>query len=281
MRAEGVTFCTGIHVGHDATLDQMRREYNAICLTGGARKPRGLGVPGRDLDGIHFAMDFLTQQNRRNAGISADGQQQISAKDRHVIVIGGGDTGSDCVGTSRRQGAKSVTQIEILPRPPKARSELLAWPRWPMILRTSSSHEEGCERDWSVSTKAFLGSGGKLEKLQLVRLEWSEPDESGRSQMQEMPGSEFTIEADLVLLAMGFLHPEHEGMLANLGVELDERGNVKAASNYMTSVRGVFAAGDMRRGQSLVVWAIYEGREAAHHIDAFLMGYSDLPLRSL
>jgi len=275
MRAEGVTFRTGIHVGHDATLDQMRREYDAICLAGGSRKPRELGVPGRELDGIHFAMDFLTQQNRRNASPEANGHREISAKDRRVIVIGGGDTGSDCVGTSRRQGAKSVTQLEILPRPPRERGEVMAWPRWPMVLRTSSSHEEGCERDWSVSTKAFLGSGDHVEQLQLVRLEWSEPDESGRRQMQEMAGSEFTIDADLVLLAMGFTGPGRNRLVEELQLEMDPRGFVACNEDRMTSRAGVFVAGDMSLGASLVVRAIQDGKIAAQGVMRYLSEQRD------
>lgn len=279
MVAEGVTFKTGVNVGIDVSMGDLRQKFDAICLTGGSRQARDLGIPGRDLKGIHFAMEFLSQQNRRLAGDDLSGETPVSAKGKKVIVIGGGDTGSDCVGTSRRHGAESVTQVEILPRPPEARSELMVWPHWPMILRTSSSHHEGCDRDWSVTTKSFSGRNGHVDKLHCVRIEWSEPDEKGRRKMTEVAGSEFTIEADLILLAMGFVHPEHGGMIEQLGVELDERGNVKADETYATSVPGVFTAGDMRRGQSLVVWAIAEGREAAHHVDAFLMGSSSLPLR--
>jgi glutamate synthase (NADPH) small chain len=278
MAAEGVIFKTGVHIGMDVSLDELRHLFDAVCLAGGARQARELPIPGNELEGIHFAMDFLAQQNRRVGGREIlDGE--ITAKGKRVVVIGGGDTGSDCVGTSNRHGATEVIQIELLPRPSLSRGDEMAWPHWPMVMRTSSSHEEGCDRHWSLSTKRFSGSGGKVEKLHMVKLDWSEPDEQGRRVMTEVKGSEFTVDADLVLLAMGFAHPEHGGMLEQLGVELDERGNVRANRAFATNVPGVFTAGDMRRGQSLVVWAICEGREAAHHIDAYLMGSSDLPLR--
>ena len=254
LQAEGVEFRPNSHVGADIPARNLLAEFDAIALTGGAEHPRDLKVPGRELGGIHFAMDFLTQQNRRVAGqkiLEAD----ILATDKDVIVIGGGDTGSDCVGTSIRQGARSVTQLEIMPKPPVHENKLLTWPDWPLKLRTSSSHEEGCERDWSVATKQFLGQDGQVTDLQLVRLEWR--DDKGRQVMTETPGSEFNLKAGLVLLAMGFVHPVQEGMLRDLGVALDERGNVAASTaDYQTSVNKVFAAGDMRRGQSLVVWAI-------------------------
>lgn len=279
MEAEGVIFRTGAHVGMDFPLETLRSEFHAVCLTGGSRKPRDLKVPGRELDGIHFAMDFLEQQNRRGAGETIPPEKEILATGKRVVILGGGDTGSDCLGTSLRQGAAQVMQFELLPRPPEQRTAEMHWPHWPMILRSSTSHEEGGLRDWSINTKSFSGSGGRVEKLHAIRVEFTEPDASGRSRMQEIKGSEFTVDADLVLLAMGYLHPEHEGMLAQLGVEFDARGNVKTGADFMTSLPGVFSAGDMRRGQSLVVWAIWEGREAAHHIDAFLMGSSELPLR--
>jgi glutamate synthase (NADPH/NADH) small chain len=277
MAAEGVLFRPSVHVGVDFPLEDLRREFDAICLTGGSRHARDLPIPGRDLDGIHFALDFLEQQNRRNAGTPIAGPE-ILATGKRVVILGGGDTGSDCLGTSLRQGPRQVMQFELLPEPPVQRTVSMPWPHWPMILRTSSSHEEGGIRDWSITTKAFSGENGRVTTLHCMRLEWSEPDEHGRPKMREIPGSEFTVDADLVLLALGYLHPEHGGMLSQLGVEFDARGNVKTDESYRTSIPGVFSAGDMRRGQSLIVWAILEGREAAHHIDAHLMGHSDLPL---
>ncbi len=244
-----------------------------MALTGGAEHPRDLSVPGRDLGGIHFAMEFLPQQNKIVAGDKVPGQ--ILATGKHVIVIGGGDTGSDCVGTSNRQGALSVTQFELLPQPPEEENRPLVWPNWPIKLRTSSSHEEGCERDWAVATKEFIGENGKVSKLRIVRVEWKD------GKMMETPGSAVEIKADLVLLAMGFLGPDQSGLIEQFAVEKDARSNVKAdtegAKAYHTSVPRVFAAGDMRRGQSLVVWAIREGRQCARAVDEFLMGRSDLP----
>jgi glutamate synthase (NADPH/NADH) small chain len=248
-------------------------------LAGGAEHPRDLPVEGRDLDGIHFAMDFLTPQNARVAtGQAPDGQ--IMATGRKVVVIGGGDTGSDCVGTSIRHGAESVTQLEIMPRPPEREDKALVWPHWPMKLRTSSSHEEGCARDWAVATKRVLGNG-RVEALELVRVDWQQ-EPGGGWKLVEMPDSAFTIETDLVLLAMGFVHPVHDALLADLNVEKDERGNVKADTEaepgaYQTNRPKVFTCGDMRRGQSLVVWAIREGRQCARSVDQFLMGASELP----
>jgi len=279
MAAEGVVFRTKAHVGKEIAIEDLRKQFDAICLAGGSRKPRDLNVPGRELDGIHFAMEFLEQQNRRVAGESIQGQKEILATGKHVVILGGGDTGSDCLGTSLRQGAAQVVQFELLPQPPKEQNKELTWPNWPLILRSSTSHEEGGLRDWSVNTKAFSGHDGRVETLHGMRLKWSEPEASGKHHMEEIPGSEFEVEAQLVLLAMGYVHPEHEGMLEKLGVEFDPRGNVKTGQDFMTSVPGVFSAGDMRRGQSLIVWAIYEGREAAHYIDKYLMGSSDLPLR--
>jgi glutamate synthase (NADPH/NADH) small chain len=274
LEQEGIAFKVNANVGRDLPADQLRKEFDALCLAGGATLPRDLPVPGRDLQGVHFAMEFLPMQTRLNLGDKKP-KGFLSAQGKHVVVIGGGDTGSDCVGTSHRQGAKSVTQFELLPRPPEERTDDMPWPRWPMILRTSTSHEEGGTRDWSINTKAFLGEKGAVKKLRAIRLEWAKgPD--GRPQMKEIPGSEFEVPCDLCLLAMGFLGPEKGGMLDQLGVKLDARGNVQADANYATSVPGVFAAGDMRRGQSLVVWAIQEGRQAARGIDAFLMGRSDL-----
>ena len=275
MQAEGVEFRTGQHVGVTLEASALLADFDAVVLTGGSEQPRDLTVPGRELDGVHFAMSFLPQQNRRNAGDEV--ANQILATGKHVVVIGGGDTGSDCVGTSIRQGAASVTQFELMPRPPEKENKSLVWPNYPMKLRTSSSQEEGCNRDWSVATKAFKGSNGRLEKLQAVRLEWK-PDGNGQMAMSEVAGSEFEIKADLVLLAMGYLHPVHAGMLQQLDVSLDARGNVAAnTEQYQTSVSKVFAAGDMRRGQSLVVWAIREGRQVARAVDEFLMGSSSLP----
>jgi glutamate synthase (NADPH/NADH) small chain len=276
MRAEGVEFRVGVHVGgdtgsrHAIPARALVEEFDAVALTAGSEHPRDLDVAGRELDGIHFAMDFLPLQNRRVAGDR--GVSSLSAKGRRVIVIGGGDTGSDCVGTSNRQGAASVTQFELLPQPPVHENKPLVWPYWPMKLRTSSSHEEGCDRDWSVQTKEFRGEDGKVKALVACRVEWRD------GKLQELPGSTFEIKADLVLLAMGYLHPVHAGMLDELGVKYDARGNVAAdADSYRTSTDKVFAAGDVRRGQSLIVWAIREGRQCARAIDEFLMGASDLP----
>ena len=276
MRAEGVEFRTGQHIGVNVDAQSLLTEFHAVVLSGGSEEPRDLPVPGRELDGVHFAMYFLPQQNKRVAGDALE--QQLTAKGKHVVVIGGGDTGSDCVGTSIRQGALSVTQFELMPRPPEQEDKDLTWPNWPMKLRTSSSQEEGCERDWSVGTKAFLGEGGKVSKLRGNKVEWSRDAVTGQMKMREVEGSEFEIPADLVLLAMGYLHPKHTGLLSQLGVKLDGRGNVEANTEaYQTSVAKVFSAGDMRRGQSLVVWAIREGRQCARAVDEFLMGSSLLP----
>jgi glutamate synthase (NADPH) small chain len=280
MAAEGVVFRTEIEVGLDIDVVSLIDEFDAVAMTGGAEAPRDLDVPGRDLDGIHFAMDFLPQQNKRNAGDSeerAAPHGTITAGGKHVIVIGGGDTGSDCIGTSVRQGAASITQLEILPKPPDRENKALVWPDWPMKLRTSSSHEEGCERDWSVLTKRAIGRDDRVAALECVRVEWVKGAD-GRFQMRESPETRFTLQADLVLLAMGFLGPKRSGMIEQSGVALDPRGNVAANTNdYRTSLTKVFAAGDMRRGQSLVVWAIREGRQCARAIDEFLMGTSLLP----
>jgi glutamate synthase (NADPH/NADH) small chain len=270
MEAEGVTFHYGAHVGGTVDPEVLLKTYDAIALTGGAEAPRDLPVQGRDLDGIHFAMDFLPQQNRRVSGEPLGDVKDILANDKHVVVIGGGDTGSDCIGTSARHGAKEIVQLEIMPEPPERENKLLTWPNWPLKMRTSSSHQEGAKREFAVLTQRFSGEQGKVKTLHCVHVD---------SKMQPIVGSEFQIKADLVLLAMGFVHPVHEGLLRTLGVELDQRGNVRAAtSDYQTSLQKVFAAGDMRRGQSLVVWAIREGRQCAHMIDRFLMGSSTLPL---
>jgi glutamate synthase (NADPH/NADH) small chain len=285
MKAEGVTFRTGVLVGHlpegskvtnwakeIVSPEQLKAEFDAVVLTGGAEQSRDLPVPGRDLDGVHFAMEFLPQQNKINAGDKLKGQ--LRADGKHVIVIGGGDTGSDCVGTSNRHGAKSVTQFELMPMPPEQESKELTWPYWPYKLRTSSSHDEGCEREFAIATKEFIGDKGKVTALKTVRVEW----QGGK--MVEVPGSEQVLKADLVLLAMGFVSPVST-VLDAFGVDKDNRGNAKATTDftggYQTNVAKVFAAGDIRRGQSLVVWAIREGRQAARAVDEFLMGYSDLP----
>ncbi|MDR3451767.1 MAG: glutamate synthase subunit beta [Rhodoferax sp.] len=285
MQKEGVTFRTGVMIGQlpkdskvinwakeTITPEQLQKDFDAVILSGGAEQSRDLPVPGRDLDGIHFAMEFLPQQNKVNAGDKVKGQ--ISAAGKHVIVIGGGDTGSDCVGTSNRHGAASVTQFELLPQPPVEENRPMTWPYWPVKLRTSSSHQEGCEREFAISTKAFVGDKGKVTGLTTVRVEWKD------GKMVEVPGSEQTLKADLVLLAMGFVAPVGS-VLEGFGVEKDARGNAKAGTEalggYATNVPGVFAAGDMRRGQSLVVWAIREGRQAARSVDEFLMGFSELP----
>ena len=273
MAAEGVRFLTSIDVGKDVTGDQLRREFDAVVLSCGATKPRDLPVPGRDLRGIHFAMEFLPQQNKVNAGDTV--AKQLLATGKRVVILGGGDTGSDCLGTSNRQGATSVHQFELLPEPPKDRPPLV-WPNWPMILRTSSSHEEGVVRDFSINTKAFVGDAeGRVRALRAIRLDWAQ--DNGRPAMKELPGSEFEIPCDLVLLALGFLGPETDTVVSQLGCELTERGNVKAGPDYQTTVPGIFACGDARRGQSLVVWAIWEGREAARGVDAYLMGETFLP----
>ena len=277
MQAEGVEFRPNSHVGDNIDINKLVEEFDSVALCGGSEKPRDLPVPGRELDGVHFAMEFLSQQNARIAGVNVPDDVSIMATGKHVIVIGGGDTGSDCVGTSIRHGAESVTQLELLPQPPERENKGLTWPDWPMKLRTSSSHEEGCERDWSVMTKNFTGADGRVTTLNGVGLEWTQ-GEDGRMEMQEVNGSDFELKADLVLLAMGFVHPIHEGMIEALKVNLDDRGNVDADTEaYQTSVDKIFAAGDMRRGQSLVVWAIREGRQCARSIDEFLMGESELP----
>ena len=277
MQAEGVEFRPNSHVGDNVDINKLVEEFDSVALCGGSEKPRDLPVPGRELDGVHFAMEFLSQQNARIAGVNVPDDVSIMATGKHVIVIGGGDTGSDCVGTSIRHGAESVTQLELLPQPPERENKGLTWPDWPMKLRTSSSHEEGCERDWSVMTKNFTGADGRVTTLNGVGLEWTQ-GEDGRMEMQEINGSDFELKADLVLLAMGFVHPIHEGMIEALKVNLDDRGNVDADTEaYQTSVDKIFAAGDMRRGQSLVVWAIREGRQCARSIDEFLMGESELP----
>jgi glutamate synthase (NADPH/NADH) small chain len=276
MAAEGVTFKPNTNVGVDVMAAALRAQFDAVVLSGGATLARDLPVPGRELKGIHFAMDFLPQQNKVVAGDTVP--HQLSAKGKRVVILGGGDTGSDCLGTSNRQGAISVHQFELLPQPPDTRTDGVApWPYWPMVLRTSSSHEEGVIRDWSINTKSFSGDAhGNVKQLHGVRLDWAKGD-NGRPMMKEIPGGGFALDCDLVLLALGFLGPERGPLITDLGVELNERGNVKVDNSWMTTVPGVFSCGDMRRGQSLVVWAIWEGRECARGVDQLLMGHTDLP----
>ena len=277
MRAEGVEFHPNSHVGDNLPVERLMRDYDAVVLAIGSEAPRDLPVPGREFKGIHFAMEFLPQQNKRVAGEPVSDAEAILATGRDVLVIGGGDTGSDCIGTSNRQKARTVSQLEILSMPPEQEDKLMTWPNWPLKLRTSSSHEEGCDRDFAVATKRFTGKKGHVTGLDAVRVEWR-AGADGRIGMQEVPGTEFHIKADLILLAMGFVHPMHTGAVEAFGLTLDGRGNIKADDTaYATSTDKVFVAGDARRGQSLVVWAIREGRQCAHSVDKFLMGRSDLP----
>ncbi|GAB3017777.1 glutamate synthase subunit beta [Niabella terrae] len=287
MKEEGVTFKCHANVGKNVKVSKLLGDFDAIVLAGGSTVPRDLPVPGRELNGVHFAMDFLKQNNKRVSGkdFLAHGEiesnilkEQVLATGKNVVVIGGGDTGSDCVGTSNRHGASSVTQFELLPMPPKERTDLMPWPTYPMLLKTTSSHEEGADRKWSIATKAFMGDDqGRLKALRIVDLQWTTPAPGQPARFTEVEGSERDIPCELALLAMGFLHPLQQGLLEELGVEFDNRGNVKAEEGkYATSIAKVFAAGDMRRGQSLVVWAISEGRECARKVDEFLMGNSVL-----
>jgi glutamate synthase (NADPH/NADH) small chain len=280
MEEEGVVFKCNTNVGVHVQVSDLVREYHAIVLAGGSTIPRDLTVPGRSLKGIHFAMDFLTQQNKRIAG-RAFSEEVISAQNKNVVVIGGGDTGSDCVGTSNRHGSLSVRQFELMPTPPAMRSAFMPWPTYPMILKSSSSHEEGCDRAWAIATKAFIGDEkGHLHALQVVDIEWKLGADGRPVQFVEIPGTEKEIPCELALLAMGFVHPQYEGMIEQLGVELDERGNVRASEQmFQTNIPKIFTAGDMRRGQSLVVWAISEGRECARRVDEFLCGVSQLPTK--
>lgn len=270
MKAEGVRFETEVNAGVDISPRFLERTYDAIVLTTGSTVPRDVSLPGRDLQGIHFAMEFLTQQNRLNSKLVVGKNEMISAAGKHVVVIGGGDTGSDCVGTSRRQGAASITQIELLPQPPESRTVSNPWPTWPVIMRTSTSHEEGCERQWSILTKAFHGEGSHVRSMECVKLEWGASDASGRSQFKEIPGSEFEIKADLALLATGFIHVEHGALTRDFDIALDDRGNIKVDDNYMSTHPGVFAAGDSVMGASLVVKAFHQGREVAEGVDKYL-----------
>ena len=280
MKKEGVTFECNAKIGEDVPIRQLLKDFDAIILACGSEQPRDLDIPGRSLKGVHFAMDFLTRQNKICEGDDIVLEPEFCAKDKDVVVIGGGDTGSDCIGTSNRQGARSITQLEILEKPPEKENKMLTWPDWPLKLRTSSSHEEGANRNWSVSTKIFEGDGQRVKSLTLKRIEWGK-SKTGRFEMIEKKGknSEFKIKADLVLLAMGFIHPIKDKLIKDSGLELDGKGNVKANDNdYKTNLKKVFVSGDMRRGQSLVVWAIREGRQVAHNVDKFLMGTSNLPL---
>lgn len=277
MKEEGIVFKCNANVGENVSINDLLREFNAIVLAGGSTIPRNLEIPGRELEGVHFAMDFLKQQNKRVSGLPVTGSD-ILANGKNVVVIGGGDTGSDCVGTSNRQGAISVTQFELLPKPPESRTDFMPWPTYPMTLKTSSSHEEGATRNWAIATKAFRGDEhGKLKSIVIADLEWKITAEGRPASFVEIPGSEREIPCELAFLAMGFLHPQYEGLLQQLEVELDQRGNVKAGEkSFATNINKIFTAGDMRRGQSLVVWAISEGRECARKVDEFLVGHSFL-----
>jgi len=275
-KKEGVEFKTSVDVGADYKASELKKDFDVVVLAGGSRVPRDLKIPGRELNGIYFAMDYLVQSNKRTAGQKIPPARLIDAKNKKVVVIGGGDTGADCVGTAHRQGASCIVQIELLSQPPECRTKDFPWPKYPMLLKSSTSHQEGGERHWSVSTKEFLGANGHVKRLSCVKVEIVS-DDKGCMLIKDIPGTGFEIEADLVILALGFLHPE-KGLISGLGVELDPRGNVKTSQDYLTSVKGVFAAGDMRRGQSLIVWAVSEGRRAAHYIDKYLMGTTRLPV---
>ncbi len=268
---EGIEFKTSVEVGEDYPSKKLLDEFDAVCLTGGSSVPRDLNIEGRELAGIHFAMDYLVQSNQRVAGEKIPKDNLIDAQDKKVVIIGGGDTGADCVGTANRQGASKIVQLEVLPKPPVDRTDDFPWPTYPMLLKTSTSHEEGADRQWSILTKKFSGEGVKVEKLHCIQVEFGpEKDAHNRPIMKEVKGSEFEIEADLVILAVGFIHPQHGGLLNQLGLEFDVRGNVKTDEDFQTSKKKIFCAGDMRRGQSLIVWAVYEGREAARAIDGYL-----------
>ncbi len=277
LKKEGIQFVTKMNAGVDLLSSALLDQFDAIAITAGSRVPRDLKIEGRELGGVHFAMDYLIQSNKRVAGEEIPADKFLDANGKNVVVIGGGDTGADCVGTAHRQGAKSITQIELLDQPPQCRTGEYPWPKYPMILKVSTSHEEGGKREWAVLTKKFIGNNGDVKKLSCVRLTFQK-DDKGCPIMREIPDSNFDIEADLVVLALGFLHPEHKGLVTELKLELDERKNIKTDQNFMTSYKGVFAAGDARRGQSLIVWAISEGRKAAHAIDKYLMGKSNLPV---
>ena len=277
LEKEGVVFKCNANVGVNVSIHDLLREYHAIILAGGATIPRNLEIPGRELKGVYFAMEFLKQQNKRVSNKKVEGEE-LFATDKNVVVIGGGDTGSDCVGTSNRHGAKSITQFELLPKPPEFRSQYMPWPTYPMLLKTTSSHEEGANRHWAIATKSFIGDEkDNLRALKVVDLEWKTGEDGRTTQFTEVAGSERELPCELALLAMGFVHPQHQGLIQELGVELDARGNVRATeTNYQTNISKIFTAGDMRRGQSLVVWAISEGRECARKVDEYLMGHSML-----
>lgn len=278
FKKEGIEFRTCVNVGADYSVKKILKEFDAICIACGSRSPRDLKIEGRGLKGIHFAMDFLIQSNKRIAGKKIASEELIDAKGKRVVVIGGGDTGADCVGVANRQGAACVVQIELLPKPSECRTSDFPWPKYPMLLKTSTSHEEGVGREWAVLTKRFIGESGFVKRLSCVKVEFSQKDAKGCPIMKETAGSKFEIEADLIILALGFLHPEKKGLIEELNLGLDPRGNVKTGQNFMSSRKGVFAAGDMHRGQSLIVWAISEGRKAAHFIDKYLIGKTNLPV---
>lgn len=277
LEKEGIEFKTNVDIGKDLTSRDLLRDFDAVILATGSREPRDLKIEGRELKGICFAMDYLSQSNRRICGEDISGEELIDAKDKKVVVIGGGDTGSDCVGTANRQGASCVVQIEVMPKPQECRTEEYLWPKYPLLLKTSSSHQEGAQRHWSILTKKFIGKDGNLQKLSCVQVESVKDQKTGCFNFKEVSGSGFEIDADLIILAVGFLHPEHKGPVKDLGLELDTRGNIKTDDNYMTSRKGIFAAGDAHRGQSLIVWAVSEGRKAAYCVDTFLNGRSSLP----
>lgn len=276
LKKEGINFKVSVNIGPDYPVKKLKNDFDAVVLACGSRQPRDLNIEGRSLSGVNFAMDYLIQSNKRVAGEKIPLDKLIDAKGKKTVIIGGGDTGADCVGVAHRQGASCVSQIEIMPKPAECRTEDFPWPKYPLILKTSTSHEEGGERDWAILTKKFIGEQGRLKKIICARVEFQK-DASGCPVMRETKGSEFEIEADLVILALGFLHPQKEGLIEDLGLELDQRGNVKTDQGFMTSAKGVFSCGDMRRGQSLIVWAISEGRKAAHFADKYLMGQTFLP----
>lgn len=278
LQKEGIKFKTNINVGIDVSIAKLKKDFDAICLACGSCVPRDLKIEGRNLSGIYFAMDYLVQMNKRATGEIVSKDQIIDAKNKKVLVIGGGDTGADCVGVAHRQGAECIVQIELMPKPPVCRTSDFPWPRYPLLLKTSTSHEEGGERQWSILTKKFIGENNKIKKISCVKVEFSNKDEKGCPLMKEVKNSEFEIETDLVILALGFLHPERKGLVEELNLALDQRGNIKTDENFMSSKKGIFSCGDMHRGQSLIVWAISEGRRAAYQIDKYLMGKSSLPV---
>jgi glutamate synthase (NADPH/NADH) small chain len=278
MSEEGVVFKTGVNAGVDYPAGKLLKDFDALCLAGGCRVPRDLSIEGRELKGIYFAMDYLMQSNRRVSGDSISSGELIDAKGKKVVIIGGGDSGADCLGTANRQGAACVMQIEVMPRPAECRTDSYPWPKYPLLLKMTSSHEEGGERRWQVLTKRFIGEGGRVKKLHCVKVEFVPAAGKTCPVMKEVPGSDFEIDADMVILAIGFVHPEQKGLLGDLGVKFDGRGNVLTGEDYMTSVKNVFSAGDMHRGQSLVVWAISEGRRCAYFMDKYLMKESNLPV---